>query len=120
MKPVRQMLHIPADPSGQRSILVVLVHRGQIAPLRISAGDLCDARFEVDMEPLPLQEEEAGAYRRPHSTPAWEDSWRGKDRKSTRLNSSHTVISYAVFCLKKKKKKNNNTHKQLDNRRRDS
>src|SRR5438132_10702924 len=27
----------------------------------------------------------------------------GKDRKSTRLNSSHTVISYAVFCLKKKK-----------------
>src|SRR5438132_3421585 len=28
---------------------------------------------------------------------------RGGDRKSTRLNSSHTVISYAVFCLKKKK-----------------
>src|SRR5476649_1178385 len=27
----------------------------------------------------------------------------GADRKSTRLNSSHTVISYAVFCLKKKK-----------------
>src|SRR5438034_8666025 len=31
------------------------------------------------------------------------------DRKSTRLNSSHTVISYAVFCLKKKKKKKHNT-----------
>src|SRR5476649_2962114 len=30
---------------------------------------------------------------------------RERDRKSTRLNSSHTVISYAVFCLKKKKKK---------------
>src|SRR5260221_7278198 len=30
-------------------------------------------------------------------------SWPGLDRKSTRLNSSHTVISYAVFCLKKKK-----------------
>src|SRR5260221_978017 len=29
------------------------------------------------------------------------------DRKSTRLNSSHTVISYAVFCLKKKKKNDN-------------
>src|SRR2546430_6622682 len=28
-----------------------------------------------------------------------------KDRKSTRLNSSHSQISYAVFCLKKKKKK---------------
>src|SRR5687768_17920191 len=29
----------------------------------------------------------------------------GQDRKSTRLNSSHGYISYAVFCLKKKKKK---------------
>src|SRR2546426_9403605 len=35
------------------------------------------------------------------------------DRKSTRLNSSHLVISYAVFCLKKKKKK-----KKYDMRRR--
>src|SRR5436309_11408628 len=31
------------------------------------------------------------------------------DRKSTRLNSSHVKISYAVFCLKKKKKQNNGT-----------
>src|SRR5688572_31722907 len=31
-----------------------------------------------------------------------------KDRKSTRLNSSHSQISYAVFCLKKKTKKNKN------------
>src|SRR5690625_7467121 len=30
-----------------------------------------------------------------------------EDRKSTRLNSSHVAISYAVFCLKKKKKRNN-------------
>src|SRR5260221_9660613 len=38
-----------------------------------------------------------------------------QDRKSTRLNSSHTVISYAVFCLKKKKKKkkrHSQTHKE--------
>src|SRR5690349_23147714 len=32
------------------------------------------------------------------------------DRKSTRLNSSHVEISYAVFCLKKKKKKIENKH----------
>src|SRR5438034_4810533 len=32
-----------------------------------------------------------------------------RDRKSTRLNSSHTVISYAVFCLKKKNKTRKNT-----------
>src|SRR5438552_7211094 len=37
-----------------------------------------------------------------------------KDRKSTRLNSSHQIISYAVFCLKKKKKqkKQQNTQKK--------
>src|SRR5262245_63940142 len=34
------------------------------------------------------------------------------DRKSTRLNSSHLGISYAVFCLKKKKKKKNKTKKK--------
>src|SRR5256885_15204726 len=39
--------------------------------------------------------------------PGWRPvSWSAGDRKSTRLNSSHLVISYAVFCLKKKKKKN--------------
>src|SRR5260221_4108765 len=35
------------------------------------------------------------------------------DRKSTRLNSSHTVISYAVFCLKKKKKEVTDTDTKL-------
>src|SRR5437899_3869130 len=34
-----------------------------------------------------------------------------RDRKSTRLNSSHLGISYAVFCLKKKKKKKTETSK---------
>src|SRR5258708_31216498 len=33
-----------------------------------------------------------------------------EDRKSTRLNSSHQIISYAVFCLKKKKKKINSPY----------
>src|SRR5436305_1627297 len=37
----------------------------------------------------------------------------GEDRKSTRLNSSHVRISYAVFCLKKKKKKENEQHVKL-------
>src|SRR5947207_8878591 len=37
------------------------------------------------------------------------------DRKSTRLNSSHTVISYAVFCLKKKKEKTRRKHKHTIN-----
>src|SRR5205807_10207399 len=38
-----------------------------------------------------------------HTRPsAWSSTVSGEDRKSTRLNSSHLVISYAVFCLKKK------------------
>src|SRR5260364_99256 len=41
----------------------------------------------------------------PHRHP--ERHRRFRDRKSTRLNSSHQIISYAVFCLKKKKKKKN-------------
>src|SRR5207249_11712002 len=39
---------------------------------------------------------------------------RGQDRKSTRLNSSHVSISYAVFCLKKKKNDNNDKHFRVD------
>src|SRR3712207_8283542 len=51
--------------------------------------------------PLPLADEPAvawhGGLRRSHAPPAMQ-----QDRKSTRLNSSHANISYAVFCLKKK------------------
>src|SRR5437667_2793705 len=47
---------------------------------------------------------------------------RSRDRKSTRLNSSHITISYAVFCLKKKKKKSaysrESTDRILDSKRR--
>src|SRR5258708_29808170 len=50
---------------------------------------------------------EAVAQRSPsHPLAGWKGSVaqqpRGQDRKSTRLNSSHQIISYAVFCLKKK------------------
>src|SRR2546430_5278533 len=54
----------------------------------------------------------SGAIDQPQAQAAWIDSLRDhealalrdRDRKSTRLNSSHSQISYAVFCLKKKKK----------------
>src|SRR5947208_13823043 len=44
-------------------------------------------------------------------------STRSRDRKSTRLNSSHQIISYAVFCLKKKtnSKSSPNSRSQLEN-----
>src|SRR5215475_15994119 len=71
--------------------------------------------------------QDALAFVQPQTVIAWQrqrfrDHWRqlshpgtpGRpavaDRKSTRLNSSHVKISYAVFCLKKKKKKKNNSY----------
>src|SRR5258708_30163308 len=45
----------------------------------------------------------APVARRARSSPALAEPLSRKDRKSTRLNSSHQIISYAVFCLKKKK-----------------
>src|SRR5438552_12198017 len=42
------------------------------------------------------------------------------DRKSTRLNSSHQIISYAVFCLKKKKKKQKNIKQQKKKKQHDT
>src|SRR2546421_5492658 len=63
------------------------------------------------------------AFRQDSRRPAQGLSWAGsmrhrsrrcqRDRKSTRLNSSHDQISYAVFCLKKKKKKKKTQHYRL-------
>src|SRR2546430_7582254 len=59
---------------------------------RSAGGDAAEHRQE-------LRRAGRHARRRPH-----QPARAGEDRKSTRLNSSHSQISYAVFCLKKKKK----------------
>src|SRR2546430_13518249 len=56
--------------------------------------------------------DDGGALFGGRPAPGGEGSMRG-DRKSTRLNSSHSQISYAVFCLKKKKKNNEYQHTTL-------
>src|SRR5438034_8597257 len=53
---------------------------------------------KIEQEIQALSPDELAQFR------AWFLEYDWADRKSTRLNSSHTVISYAVFCLKKKKK----------------
>src|SRR2546427_8729971 len=71
---------------------------GQPKVARVQAG-LLDRDEGLHDEPLVLGE---GPQRRPLAgLVTVEDE---EDRKSTRLNSSHSQISYAVFCLKKKKK----------------
>src|SRR5258708_31723582 len=58
------------------------------------------ARRPREREPQPAQH--LGGAGRAHERRSF--AARAGDRKSTRLNSSHQIISYAVFCLKKKKK----------------
>src|SRR2546429_10028546 len=55
---------------------------------------------------LPIFCRSYGKVRRTLDRSAWRHALWRLDRKSTRLNSSHGYISYAVFCLKKKKTQN--------------
>src|SRR3712207_8369248 len=69
-------------------------------------------RYHRDHQPEGHHEEEAEEEPRVARDPGPESPWLvvilGLDRKSTRLNSSHANISYAVFCLKKKHKTDSN------------
>src|SRR5256885_7343400 len=56
--------------------------------------------------PGPFEQEAATGDQAPANAGRTPGPDQRQDRKSTRLNSSHLVISYAVFCLKKKKKNN--------------
>src|SRR6266446_1899770 len=75
----------------QKSTTRTLVRHGVIGPLPFWPTHKELLRIEFDRERI-------------RSLDGIEDLARPEDRKSTRLNSSHLVISYAVFCLKKKKK----------------
>src|SRR5947208_12541728 len=78
------LLAVPTAPAGD-----VERHRAEVALL-----DELDARTGLDHLPGDLVTEDQPGRGGGAST---------EDRKSTRLNSSHQIISYAVFCLKKKK-----------------
>src|SRR5437879_9968414 len=73
-----------------------LFRSARINPLRVLDDKRPEVRALLADAPLLVD----------HLSPAAAEH---QDRKSTRLNSSHRCISYAVFCLKKKKKKNKKT-----------
>src|SRR2546426_4419974 len=84
-----------------------LFRSGQTIPADRQEGDAkSETRREVRRDRRERREARAGQGRRRATG--------GLDRKSTRLNSSHLVISYAVFCLKKK----NHTQQRLLHRHR--
>src|SRR6266436_174404 len=91
---------------------VIAVLRGVVEFLRQFFPSRSE-RFRPVDDPLELFGFVRSADVCPGVTQALDDRYhlrRTLDRKSTRLNSSHGYISYAVFCLKKKKKKNNLTY----------
>src|SRR5204863_3752604 len=75
------------------------IHRYQA-----SKASLAAVKLDNDTTRNQVSDEVAHDYLTCLRTDATRDAARTRDRKSTRLNSSHVEISYAVFCLKKKKK----------------
>src|SRR5271165_1196914 len=79
-------------------VTIISVER---ASCTLRAGRMPGESFSMQSNSIPKIKHRFESWcRRMSSLPL-----RPKDRKSTRLNSSHVKISYAVFCLKKKKKK---------------
>src|SRR5437867_8633858 len=83
-----------------------------------SAGRPLSAATQTRTENFIIQYEPQACTAAPLALLAWPDAkmcsstFLVKDRKSTRLNSSHRTISYAVFCLKKKKQQNTIAQRQ--------
>src|SRR5437879_11417204 len=76
-------------------------------------GDLALARAFADHATLALENAHLYAEARRRRHEAEELARVARDRKSTRLNSSHRCISYAVFCLKKKNKREQNKRTKM-------
>src|SRR5699024_11870175 len=88
----------PTGSCGSRA----LARRSASAPARGVRG--CGRALDAELGPLPLGLVLELLVALPGADPAFEEQpVPVQDRKSTRLNSSHVSISYAVFCLKKKK-----------------
>src|SRR2546430_9135352 len=73
--------------------------RSRVFQSAANSGQVDPRKSELSLRPADGR----GVSVRPAFAPAPIRRLRGRDRKSTRLNSSHSQISYAVFCLKKKK-----------------
>src|SRR5689334_4814659 len=115
---MRQMLGIPADPSGQRPVLVVLVHGGEISPSGISAHDFRDAGFEVNAEPLPSQQKKAGARGgMVAAKPGPKTRWREEKRDEPGFEQ-HAVrlILGKILCDRDKRNKTDEANEKRDAR----
>src|SRR5580704_16900166 len=51
---------VPADPCGQRTVLIEVIHGGEVPPGTVAAGHFGHARSEVDAEPFPAKQKQTG------------------------------------------------------------
>src|SRR5258708_19530425 len=94
-----------AERRGSQTALFSLTLEGQEAECQVTKG-AHDWSWAKNRAPLTLTVPPSARFSRVQDYNSY------RDRKSTRLNSSHQIISYAVFCLKKK---NNNNNSQASN-----
>src|SRR6266850_534723 len=91
MKPMWRMPHVPANPGWQRTILVILVERREVSPLRIAAQDLRHARFEIDPEAFPDQQENTRTRRSAVFAPTRAKTTRRKKHRNKSRFQQHPV-----------------------------
>src|SRR2546427_3851963 len=103
----------PPDPALARQMLAAAPHRGSCVTLRVLGNcvlgvanrpDFVGATISSEGPVIAVLSGRLDNATELHRMLTAGDSPPASDRKSTRLNSSHSQISYAVFCLKKKKK----------------
>ncbi len=112
VEPVRKMLHVPANPSRQWPVLVILVQRREIAPLQVAADDFRHARFEINPEAFPNQQKQARARWLALFAPTWPKS-RGREEwgNETRLQQhSVRLVSGEILGRADERQKANETN----------
>src|SRR2546427_5465872 len=116
--------HSPSGPGGTTSVCPAKQTSGWVSPRRAQRLSTAPKRIGSQRKPYLARRARRRFWQPPSSgvtdrraMSSLASSSAPADRKSTRLNSSHSQISYAVFCLKKKKK--NRLHKLNQRLRKD-
>src|SRR5207253_6138223 len=105
----RPCLRPPRPPSSTLFPYTTLFRSLVQPPFHLVAGGRADGRFDARVREPPHQHVHGPVSEATHLLGV-EPQRIVVDRKSTRLNSSHVAISYAVFCLKKKNKEQKSHH----------
>src|SRR5690606_39779778 len=102
-------LHHPPAPPTRFPSTPLFRSRESVALTQLGSGSVCPAILKSNVQRCTTTDREPQVWHRrlapaplQESNQCSENCRHTQDRKSTRLNSSHVKISYAVFCLKKK------------------